>query len=516
MAPTTKHKGGPKGPAGMVDKVDGSKSFITRLPDELLVAIATFFNPPIPFELGHFVLPSKFTMEGRRELRALAAACKRFAKVLMPVLYRSLVFIDDKRRTTTVDFYKARSVHEHVREIYWQPSYLYNDMSPVFLHSATNLTYLVLAFLPQSVPDDFIADDYAGLTTLRRSFTDALRELKHLRALEIPFWESREDPDFHFGTEILPSLRQMSVGDWQEWDAFKPNHEIDVVKWLVHPDIDLEEGLLEGWAECLGKNARVLQLAAHSGWGRTDLPAKLPDVIRNASWYKDIKTHPLESLTFHGFNPVTSHKAEWKGTLPQFLSALQSRHLHTVTFLDVPSLRNKRRHILDWDNVDHLKHVTTLQISLATTVDEGEAAAEAEDHDEDYETDEVDEKGEMTLRISPKEIKALLNVFPSLQNLLLANFHRCKRPTKHAEEEKEEESESAKNDGEVSRFAQDTFQPAAREFINSLDLYKSFKDLHQVVFRSAEAELGVRFRREQGPGTHENEEGWHEELRRLY
>jgi hypothetical protein len=37
-------------------------------------------------------------------------------------LYRSLVFIDDKRRTKTVDFYKADKVHEHVREIYWQPS----------------------------------------------------------------------------------------------------------------------------------------------------------------------------------------------------------------------------------------------------------------------------------------------------------------------------------------------------------------------------------------------------------
>lgn len=92
-------------------------------------------------------------------------------------------------------------------------------MSPIFLHAATNLTYLVLAFLPQSVPDDFIADDYAGLTTLRRSFTDALRNLKHLRALEIPFWESREDQDFHFGESILPSLKQMSIGDWQEWDA---------------------------------------------------------------------------------------------------------------------------------------------------------------------------------------------------------------------------------------------------------------------------------------------------------
>ena len=101
-------------------------------------------------------------------------------------------------------------------------------MSPIFLHSAKNLTYLVLAFLPQSVPDDFIADDYAGLTTLRRSFTDALRELKHLHALEIPFWESREDPDFHFGTEMLPSLRQMSVGDWQEWNAVSPSNKISL------------------------------------------------------------------------------------------------------------------------------------------------------------------------------------------------------------------------------------------------------------------------------------------------
>lgn len=266
---------------------------------------------------------------------------------------------------------------------------------------------------------------------------------------------------------------------------------------------------------------------------------------RPASFFalsQEIESHPIESLTFHGFNPVTSHKTEWTGTLPQFLSALQSKNLHSVTFLDVPSLRNKRRHILNWDNVDHLQSVTTLQISLATTVDEGEAAAEAEDHDEDFETDEVDEKGEMTLRVScqnscvpyncdgsaasrssrclfgadldlssqqitPDEIKSLLTVFPNLHNLLLANFHRCKRPQKHDEES---------SDSDVSRFAEDTFQPAARDFINSLDLYHSFKGLEQVVFRSAEAELGVRFRRERGPGTRKNSEGWHEELRRLY
>lgn len=118
------------------------------------------------------------------------------------------------------------------------------------------------------------------------------------------------------------------------------------------------------------------------------------------AFLQDIASHPLESLTFHGFNPVTSHKVKWNGILPQFLSALQSRNLHSVTFLDVPSLRNKRRHILDWKNVDHLENVTTLQISLATTAAEGEAAAaEAEDHDEDFEADEVDLKGEMSLRV---------------------------------------------------------------------------------------------------------------------
>lgn len=137
---------------------------------------------------------------------------------------------------------------------------------------------------------------------------------------------------------------------------------------------------------------------------------------RPASFFalsQEIESHPIESLTFHGFNPVTSHKTEWTGTLPQFLSALQSKNLHSVTFLDVPSLRNKRRHILNWDNVDHLQSVTTLQISLATTVDEGEAAAEAEDHDEDFETDEVDEKGEMTLRVS----RRLFSLFGSATRL---------------------------------------------------------------------------------------------------
>lgn len=115
------------------------------------------------------------------------------------------------------------------------------------------------------------------------------------------------------------------------------------------------------------------------------------------------------------------------------------------------------------------------------------------------------------MQITPDEIKSLLTVFPNLHNLLLANFHRCKRPKKH-----DEESGDSNADGDDSRFAEETFQPAAREFVNSLELYDSFKHLDQIVFRSAAAELGVRFRRERGPDTRKNREGWHEELRRLY
>lgn len=106
-------------------------------------------------------------------------------------------------------------------------------------------------------------------------------------------------------------------------------------------------------------------------------------------------------------------------------------------------------------------------------------------------------------------------MFPNLQNVLLANFHRCKRPSKH-DSENDHDNDKTDGAGGDSRFAEDTFQPAARDFINSLDLYNKFKDLDQVVFRSAEAELAIRFRREKGPGTRRNREGWHEELRRLY
>lgn len=158
-------------------------------------------------------------------------------------------------------------------------------MSPVFLPLAQNLTYLVLAFLPQTVPDEFV-DDYAGLTTLRTSFTNALRQLKHLQALEFPFWEAKEDKTFTFSTDIMPSLTHISVGDWQQWDAFEVEHKIDVVKWLIHPDLDFDEDLIRGFFEHLGRQARVLQFAAQSGWGRTDLPQGLAENLQKVSWYK--------------------------------------------------------------------------------------------------------------------------------------------------------------------------------------------------------------------------------------
>lgn len=215
----------------------------------------------------------------------------------------------------------ARERDPHSR---WSSADLYNDMSPLFLPLARNLTYLVLAFLPQDVPDDFIADDYAGLTTLARSFTDALRQLKNLSALEIPFWESRQDKSFHFGEEILPALDSLSIGDWQEWDAvrlhassllglrgfpdvfplpslqFEHPHKITTVKWLIHPDIDMEEGLLEGFNENLAKNAKSFQFSAHSGWGRTDLPEKLPETVRHASWYKVSRQFEIEACDAEG------------------------------------------------------------------------------------------------------------------------------------------------------------------------------------------------------------------------
>ncbi|GAA6029073.1 hypothetical protein JCM8097_001580 [Rhodosporidiobolus ruineniae] len=521
----------------MSPKVDGdnSKAYIQRLPDELICSIARFYNPSIPFELGHFVLARDFTRGGRNELRALAATCTRFSRLLRPTIYRNLVFQDQGRKSNTVQLYAAKEIHEYVKELYWQPSYLYNDMSPVFIPILKNLKYLILAFLPQSVPDEFISDDYGGLTTLRRSFTEALKQIPQLEALEIPFWERAEDEEFRF-TKALPKLNSISVGDWQEWEAFENPGKLTTVKWLIHPDLDLEEGVLDGFLEVMMPHAKVLQFAAHSGWGRTDLPEKLPEQLKQASWYKDIADHPMESMTFHGFNPITSYKKEWATLLPAFLSLLQPvPNLSQVVFMDVPSLRNDDRVPLDWDNVDKLEGVENLQISLATDEemkranadDEGEGddgeeeqggggagggggadEHQTEQHESGGEEAEERDKPELSERISPEEIYTLLSVFPNLKSLTLANFLRCKRPDEHGA------SDSAK---EGDKFAEERFVPAARDFIRELGLYDRFQGLRQIVFRSVEAELAVRFRRTHDDEHHgENEDGWIEELRRLY
>ncbi|GAA6049261.1 hypothetical protein JCM3770_005910 [Rhodotorula araucariae] len=507
----------------------GHASPFLRLPDELITCIARYYNPPIPFELGHFTLPSRYLRDGRRELRALAATCKRFAKIVRAILYRTLVFVDEKRTTQTVHFYGAKDIHLFCRELYWQPSYLYNDMSPIYLPLAQNLTYLVLAFLPQNVPDDFVAEDYSGLTTLRRSFTDALRQLRHLEALEVPFWESREDQSFNFGKSIMPALNHVSIGDWQQWDAFDVDHDIDVVKWLIHPDLDFEEGVIRGFFEHLGRRTRVLQFAAQSGWGRTDLPQGLTENLQQVSWFKDTKDHPLERFTLHGFNPITSHRKEWNTLLPAFLSLWRESNITSVAFIDVPSLRNSKRHVVDWAHADPLPKVETLQISLALDED---ANDQGDGGGEDFESgdggdgsdddgggggdgdvgNDGDEGGTdgavINDRVSARELEPLLDCFPRVKNLALANFHRAKPPT----QERGESGEApAKDSDEYDRFANETFLPAARAFVRALRVFERFTQLEQVVFRNAAAALAVRFRRDE-----DEEHGWHEELRRLY
>ncbi|GAA5981088.1 hypothetical protein JCM11641_001449 [Rhodosporidiobolus odoratus] len=518
-----KSKGKGSGSKHEHSEEEDDKAFILRLPDELICSVAHHYNPSIPFELGHFVLAGNFRRDGRDELRALATCCKRFAKLLRPTLYRNLVFQDDKRRTKTVHLYKAKEVQEHVRELYWQPSYLYNDMSPVFLPLLQNLTYLILAFLPQSVPDEFISDDYAGLTTLRTSFTDALRQLPNLQTLEIPFWENAEDHTFRFD-EALPKLTSISIGDWQEWEAFGSTERLKTVKWLIHPDLDLEAPVIEGFVNATMRHCEHLQFAAHSGWGRTDLPEKLPVALKEAEWYKDIADHPLESMTFHGFNPITACKEEWATLLPSFLSLLQMSHLKHIVFLDVPSARNDDRATVTWDEAEQLESVESVQIAVATEEDLKAAAGldEAEGHGQDNESAEdrdgegMDEKSknhpELSQRIPAEDVYPMLGIFPNLQDLTLVNFLRCENPREHTKG-------GEGNDGledPTDRFAEEHFQPAARDFIRELGLYDRFQHLKQVVFRSVEAELAVRFRRTHGehdPGT---DDGWIEELRRLY
>ncbi|GAA6013555.1 hypothetical protein JCM10207_004773 [Rhodosporidiobolus poonsookiae] len=508
------------------EELNDDESYILRLPDELVVQIAAFYNPSIPFELGHFVLASGFSRNGRDELRSLAATCKRFARILRPTIYRNLVFQDDKRRSRTVHLYKAKEIHEHVKELYWQPSYLYNDMSPVFLPLLKNLQYLVLAFLPQSVPDEYISDDYAGVTTLRASFTDALAQLPQLEALEIPFWESAESPEFRF-CEVLPNLTSVSIGDWQQWECFDGIKEskITTVKWLIDPDIDLADGLVEGFVENMMPQAKMLQFAAHTGWGRTDLPDTLPQAMKKASWFKDMAERPLESMILHGFNPITSYKKEWATLLPSFLSLLAPiPNLKYLSFLDVPSLRNDDRYPLDWDEANKLERVETMQISLATDEiikekldeDGGHGSQQEEHNTSSNEAEDEGEREELSERILPEDIYMLLGICPNVKHLTLSNFLRCKKPSAHSDRRSDAGVDGAPDEA-TDCFAEKQFQPAARDFVRELGLYDRFQNLEQIVFRDVDAELSVRFRRmQENRDEHEEESGWVEELRRLY
>ena len=125
------------------------------------------------------------------------------------------------------------------------------------------------------------------------------------------------------------------------------------------------------------QHAKRLQFAAYSGWGRTDLPEKLPSTIKNCMWYKDISKHPLETLTIHGFNPLTSFKPEWTEIMPKVLSLLQSPNFRNITFLDVPSMRNDDRYPLNWDRTEPLKSIEDVSIVLAVQELEGELAEQA-------------------------------------------------------------------------------------------------------------------------------------------
>lgn len=150
-----------------------------------------------------------------------------------------------------------------------------------------------------------------------------------------------------------------------------------IAQFLVHPDLDTEEDLLEGFVTTLMQHAKRLQFAAYSGWGRTDLPFKLADTIRNALWYSNIKKHPLETLTLHGFNPLTSYKQEWATIMPSVMSLLQAPNFRTITFLDVPSMRNDDRHPLNWDDIEPLRTIEDASIILAVQELEGELAEQA-------------------------------------------------------------------------------------------------------------------------------------------
>jgi len=293
------------------------------------------------------------------------------------------------------------------------------------------------------------------------------------------------------------------------------------------------------------QHAKRLQFAAYSGWGRTDLPEKLAETIRNVFWYEHIKKHPLETLTIHGFNPLTSFKREWSTIMPSVLSLLQAPNFKTITFLDVPSMRNDDRYPLNWDETEPLMSIEDVSIILAVTELEGElaeqataevgsrgrggvdsiqqreeAAGGAESVDE-TDCEALSERVSRLLflrsirtrsssqiylsfvrqQLTAEELQSLLHLFPNLRRLTLGNFHRC--------------GNSASTSSFSSSFAENDFRPAARDFISRLGVETRYNKLEQIVFRNAEAGLCVRFKRPR-PEKGKEVENWSEELRRLY
>lgn len=123
------------------------------------------------------------------------------------------------------------------------------------------------------------------------------------------------------------------------------------------------------------------------------------------------------------------------------------------------------------------------------------------------------------MQITADELEPLLALFPHVVNLSLANIHRAAQPAPSTDDDDGDDHETqhplAVDSDAYDRFASETFRPAARAFVDRLRLFERFPRLGQVVFRSAEARLAVRFRREE---AEEQGEGprWHEELRRLY
>lgn len=119
---------------------------------------------------------------------------------------------------------------------------------------------------------------------------------------------------------------------------------------------------------------------------------------------QDIHEHPLESFTLHGFNPLTSHKREWIQLLPSFLSLLSASNIRSIAFIDVPSLRNARRHRLDWSATEPMTKVTTVQISLALDEDTKDHGDGGEDFEEDEDETSDAKEGEanpMSERVRP-------------------------------------------------------------------------------------------------------------------